>query len=299
MKIIVEEIKRNLLFFIEKNRYTCNQFTISRYMDMKKIILLLLFPLIGNSQKEVSPIKGDTLFMLKTEVSNEMYREFLNDLPSCEKLKNTPDSTKWRRTNSYLEPFVAYYFQHPAYNKYPVVNITQKNAKNFCKWKSKVLNNNSYGLKVEVRLPTEFEWEFAAKAGNLYAIYPWGTEKMRIEKGKNKGTILANYVQGKSNYQEDGATITAKIHSYFPNPFGLYNMSGNVEEMVAEKGITKGGSWNDRANLLRIDSHQKVYSASPEVGFRYVVVILEKGNRPKKSFFKRIWNKIIRKKECF
>ena len=73
-------------------------------------------------------------------------------------------------------------------------------------------------------------------------------------------------------------------------------MSGNVSEMISEKGIVKGGSWKNRADYLRIDKQQYVYSASPEVGFRYVVEIVElpqPKKQPKplvlnKKFFKQL-----------
>ena len=261
---------------------------------MKKLLLIvLLIPFFGRSQEDLVSIKGDTLFMLKTEVSNEMYRDFLNDLSPKEKRENLPDSTKWNYKLSYCEPLINYYFRHPAYKKYPVVNITNKNAVEFCRWKSNVLNNNNFGRKVIVRLPTEKEWEFAAKGKNKYAIYPWGTEKMRVEKGRKKGVLRANFALRKGDFNEDGATITAPINSYFPNDFGLYNMSGNVEEMVSEKGITKGGSWRDRADFLRIDIRQLEDSASPEVGFRYVVEVIEKGNPIKKSFLRKTWDRMF------
>ena len=265
---------------------------------MKKALFILFFiPLFVTSQKELVSIKGDTLFMLNTEVSNEMYQQFLINLPSREKLKNLPDTSKWITANTYCEPFKKYYFRHPAYANYPVVNITYQNALNFCKWKTKELNNNKIGKGVIVRLPTEKEWEFAARGGINNAIYPWGTEKMRVEKGRGKGLLLANYSHKKGVMENDITTITAIITSFSPNNYGLYNMSGNVEEMVSEKGITKGGSWKDRANLLKINTYQIVKEASPEVGFRYVVEVIEKGELIKKTKLGRFFQKIFKPKK--
>lgn len=239
-------------------------------------LILLLFSTISLAQIPNSvPIRGEYLFMSQTEVSNKNYINFLKSISDEDSIKNKPNSAMWNITFNEENPMAEYYFSHPAYQNYPVVNITYEQANNYCEWLTKMLNNTYHNQKVLVRLPTEKEWEFAAKAGNNIAIYPWGTESMRVEEGKEKGKFQANFVLKKGITMMDGATITAPVTSYWPNDFGLYNMSGNVAEMVAEKGLVKGGSWNSRADWLRIEKQQYVYSASPEVGFRYVVEVIE------------------------
>jgi formylglycine-generating enzyme len=104
-------------------------------------------------------------------------------------------------------------------------------------------------LQSKFRLPTEAEWEFAAKANNEnreYNImrgrkkYAWNGKYTRSKSKKSKGDQLANFKQGKGNYSgisgwsSDGADIPAKIRSYAPNGFGLYDMSGNVAEWVSD-----------------------------------------------------------------
>lgn len=104
-------------------------------------------------------------------------------------------------------------------------------------------------LQSKFRLPTEAEWEFAAKANienREYNIvrgrkkYAWNGKYSRSKAKKSKGDQLANFKQGKGNYSgisgwsSDGADIPAKIKSYPPNAFGLYDMSGNVAEWVSD-----------------------------------------------------------------
>lgn len=264
-------------------------------------LLFLMLPFVTLAQiPNCVPIRGDYLWMSITEVSNEFYTHFLQGVSDEYSIKNLPKSEMWVKSMKYGDPLKEQYFQHPAYKKYPVVNVTYEQVTNYCNWVTERLNVLYPYQKVLVRLPTEKEWEEAAKAGNKYANYPWGTESMRVEKGKYKGNFQANFVLRKGISMMDGATITAPVTSYWPNDFGLYNMSGNVAEMTSEKGLVKGGSWRNRADWLRIDKQQYVYSASPEVGFRYVVEIIElpqpkkspKALKLNKKFFKKYFAEI-------
>lgn len=265
----------------------------------KLLILSIPFVSIGQIPNCV-PIRGEYLYMSKTEVSNRFYTDFLSSIPKEDSIKNLPNSELWSTSMKYGEPLKEHYFRHPAYQQYPVINITFENAIAYCDWLTIKLNHNFPNQKVLVRLPTEKEWEDAARAGNKYAHYPWGTESMRVEKGKHQGSFHANFVLRKGNSMMDGATITAPVTSYWTNDFDLYNMSGNVSEMVAEKGLVKGGSWRNRADWLRIEKQQYVNGASPEVGFRYVVEMIhlpksKKAPKPlvlNKKFFKKYFAEI-------
>ena len=143
-----------------------------------------------------------------------------------------PDTLVWIRdfSYSYNEPMTRNYFWHPAFDDYPVVGIAWKQANAFCYWRTK-LWNSIRGLEGEVntedfRLPTEHEWEYAARGGHDNAPYPWGGMYTR----NGKGCLLANFKPGRGNYPDDGGLYTVRADAYFPNDYGLYNMAGNVAE---------------------------------------------------------------------
>ena len=102
---------------------------------------------------------------------------------------------------------------------HPVVNLAYEDAKAYAHWAGK-------------RLPTEAEWEYAARGGVKDAMYPWGNELLL------NGTIMANYWQGdfpNTNTNEDKFLTTAPVKSFSPNGYGLYDLAGNVWEMVADE----------------------------------------------------------------
>ncbi len=266
---------------------------------MKQLTVIALFSVIvlsmnGQSsgfnmkatQKSVVKI-NDSLYMAALEVTNDQYRSFLNDLKQNQQTKKFNvaqiDSVQWRNQSAYNEPFVKYYHTHPAYGVYPVVNVSYEAAMLYCEWLTEHYNANDKRKfqKVKFRLPTEQEWIAAAKGGNPSAIYPWKGSELR----NKKGLYLCNFVRaaddkmGTAGYDNDAAETTAPSKCYFPNNFGLYNMSGNVAEMIAEKGKTMGGSWMDQAEAMKIGTSGKFTSynsAQPTIGFRYIMEVIEK-----------------------
>ena len=146
-----------------------------------------------------------------------------------------PDTLCWISdfTYSYNEPYTTTYFYHPSYDNYPVVGVTWKQATAFCIWRTQYLNDYLFKrgepFVNDYRLPTESEWEYAARGGLDLNKYPWGGPYTRNQ----SGCFLANFKPLRGNYIDDGGLTTVPVMSYDPNDYGLYDMAGNVAEWTS------------------------------------------------------------------
>ena len=164
-----------------------------------------------------------------------------------------PDTLCWIHdyTYSFNDPLTKAYFYHPAYNFYPVVGVSWKQARAFCIWRTELMNNSSESKKdaqdiVDFRLPTETEWEWAARGGYNNNPYPWGGPYTRNE----RGCFLANFKPLRGNYIDDGGLRTVIVGHYPPNDFGLYDIVGNVSEwtMSAYEPSSYNFTWDMNPN---------------------------------------------------
>lgn len=215
-----------------------------------------------------------------------------------EKVPVYPDTTSWIKdfAYSYNEPMHNDYFWHQAYSDYPVVGVTWKQAKAFCAWRT--MNKNAYVKKKKgrdqvnsFRLPTEAEWEYAARGGLESGAYPWGGPYTK----NDRGCFLANFKPNRGDYAADQALYTVEAKSYEPNGYNLYNMAGNVSEWTDSsydaaayeyvstmnptvgdlknmRKVVRGGSWKDVAYFLQVSTRDFEYAdtARSYIGFRTV-----------------------------
>ena len=262
-----------------------------------------------------------SFYMLTTEVTNLEYRTFLADLliqkRNSDYVIAKPNQEAWmtRFPDSYNEPMTNMYFWHPAYDEYPVVNISRKGAELYCEWltieANKILKETNKPLMNDLRIPVDLEWAYAASSRKNQPKYANGNDFLKDSKGKFEvnymcfskdqcryDSIMNLFVpKNKEELKEtktkaplhvdDGGFHTVYGKSYAPNKFGLYCMAGNVSEMVNtfdKKNMkylrtgTKGGSWYSCDYFLEIDADDEYpneVGASPLIGFRPVFTVLK------------------------
>ena len=174
----------------------------------------------------------NTFMMDETEITNNQYRQFLYGPTENEKGRMRteyeivgaldtidpawenvimPDTNVWTRDFAYAynDPMVEYYFWHPGFDDYPVVGVNWYAAQKFCEWRSAHLNSYRETRELapmpDFRLPSEAEWEYAARGGYEHKLYPWEGPYLR----NSKGCFLANFKPGRGDYIQDNFTYTA------------------------------------------------------------------------------------------
>lgn len=220
-----------------------------------------------------------------------------SDFIITEEVAVYPDTAVWIKdfNYSYNEPMHNDYYWHTAFDDYPVVGVSWKQARAFTQWRT--LYHNSYRKSrgdhdvPTYRLPTEAEWEYAARGGLESATYPWGGPYTK----NDRGCFMANFKPLRGDYAADQALYTVEAKSYEPNDYNLYNMAGNVSEWVQSsydpasyeymssmnpsvnnendnRKVVRGGSWKDVAYFLQVSTRDYEYAdtARSYVGFRTV-----------------------------
>lgn len=221
----------------------------------------------------------DSLYVGQTEVTNFEWIEFLFSLQqtygrySKEYTSALPDTCVWEGEREYLNE---YYFRHPAYRNYPVVGITKEQAMAYCTWRSYVasklflskkmgvavtdhtLKSETSPLIVEYRLPFSLEFE---------EIMSIRFSERSLKKSIRREEKLSNLKNG-IEYFED---LTNSVNSNYPNTEGLYQVLGNVSEMVADNDLAYGGNWSTAEDDMFTPIENKI--PSNKVGFRCVVIL--------------------------
>lgn len=231
-----------------------------------------------------------------------------------------PDTLAWIYDYAYSfnDPLTENYFWHEAYDNYPVVGVTWCQARAFCVWRTNKMNNyimkhGGRGTMAEFRLPTESEWEWAARGGHQLNQYPWGGPYTR----NDKGCLMANFKPLRGNYIADGGLTTLMVAHFPPNDWGLYDMAGNVAEWTLsaydpssynfmwdmnpdyqynaapdddpamKRKVIRGGSWKDVAYYMQVDARAYEYqdTAKCYIGFRCLQPYLgrNKGDNPSRA----------------
>ncbi len=216
----------------------------------------------GHYQEQpVHSINLDNYFIDRNEVTNALYEKCVRS-GAC---SSPGDPGSFNRES---------YFRNSTYADYPVIYVNWEQSSNYCAWRG-------------ARLPTEAEWERAARGGLKGMEYPWGNDPPVCRKGAENGAM----------FDDGGDCIdfdTEAVGSYAPNGYGLYDMAGNVWEWVmdwymdtfysisplenplgprnGEFRVLRGGAWYGDPDSLRVSDR---FSLNPDdqlnnVGFRCV-----------------------------
>ena len=226
-----------------------------------------------------------------------------------------PDTTCWINDfqNAENEIYMRQYFSHSNYNQYPVVGVNWEQANAFCNWRTDFLIRGlgpSAKFIQRYRLPTEAEWEYAARGKNGNEL-PWEQEGVKSD----KGCFYANFKPDRGDYTSDGNLITSKVGIYSANSNGLYDMAGNVAEWTStiftEAGVlsmsdmnptlkynaakedpyalkrksVRGGSWKDPESFIKSAWRSAEFQnvGRSFIGFRCVRSYVGTAGKVKKS----------------
>ena len=232
----------------------------------------------GSDERPVHTVTLDAFYLGVYEVTNAQYCAFLN-----ERGNRTEGGVTWLDigdSDCLIEQSGARFVPKSGYADHPVVEVSRWDAIKYCNGRSReegldVCYNESTGEcdfgRSGYRLPTEAEWEYAARGGLAGKRYPWG--------GDDPDGSQCNFADRNTDFSwrdpsaDDGYAVTAPVGSYAPNGYGLYDMAGNVYEWCSDwydedyysrspssnpQGpssgtyrVLRGGSWSGTPNGVR------------------------------------------------
>lgn len=220
--------------------------------------------------------KCGSFYLWPKEVSNSEYKSFLlgNKAPSF-----FPDTAIWPTNAVDNDPFETYYFQHKAYDHFPVLGVSHWQAQQFCKWKESEINSalSKSGIKgvyVHVNLPTDAQWQSAYHATipqwlkiNSDQTYPLGTISNSQNFIHGRGFYRANFgfiqsyrLQNLMLPNPDGSRSERPTPvSGYPAPGKIYNLLGNAAEWTSTAAF--GNLYNGAEYMLTMSHKIIPYSS--------------------------------------
>ncbi|MBN1666870.1 MAG: formylglycine-generating enzyme family protein, partial [Anaerolineales bacterium] len=223
-------------------------------------------------EEPIHTVYLDAFYIDVYEVTNALYANFLNEMGN-----QSEGGVTWLdagASDARIHQVGGNWQADDGYADHPAVEVSWYGAQAVCEWRGG-------------RLPTEAEWEYAARGGLDGKLYPWGDEL---------GSNLANfcdvnceYDHANANY-DDGYSRTAPVGSYLPNGYGLFDMAGNVWEWVldwyspytsdsatnptgpelGDSRALRGGGWSSSGDYLRVSSRDwnSPDDTDDRIGFR-------------------------------
>lgn len=223
----------------------------------------------AGDEKPVHTAYTDAFYMDKYEITNAQYARFLNEYGKTTAYNGDLEKHEFLYINelSGIERIKGLFSPKPGYENHPVIQVTWYGASAYASY---------YGK----RLPTEAEWEKAARGGLAGMQYPWGDV---VPDGTH-----SNFADRSTNDEwsdrvaYDGYPYTAPVGSYMPNGYGLHDMAGNVWEWCADwygyypesyeknpvgpsvgiSRVLRGGAWNNTPTHIRVSCR---YSRNPDL----------------------------------
>jgi sulfatase modifying factor 1 len=264
--------------------------------------------IFGRNELDIRLLKYNYAVMVLRDAANNQWDKTKkrSDFIMHDTIAIYPDTLVWLNNFTYAanDPYAQGYFAHPSFQNYPVVGVNWRQAEAFSVWRTRLNEaaatdgRHLAQQRLPYDLPSEAEFEYAARGGRLGTSYPWGGPYIK----NAKGCLMANFKPGRGNYTDDGGAGPVKVDAYLPNDYGLYNMAGNVAEWtssaydeasssvvsdfspsytynakasdpeVKKRKVVRGGSFKDIGYFLQNSTRSYEYqdTAKAYIGFRCV-----------------------------